>query len=110
VNDSAKQRTADRKLEEFTWLKVEFLELVRRFNSIEDFAERRRLIRHARAVSHEAQSLSEQYRYELAERGKWLAEPQFGTVNENGTEQPKQKGSKSSNKIVPFRYARRAAR
>jgi hypothetical protein len=97
-------------VEQFTLLKVEFLKLVRRFNSIEDFAERRQLIQHARAVSHEAQSLSEQYRYELTEREKGPVELQVGTMNESDTKQPKRKDSKSSHKIVPFRYTRRAVR
>jgi hypothetical protein len=109
VKDSTKRRTGDVKVEQFALLKVKFLKLVRRFNSLEDIAERRRLIQHARAVSHKAQSLSEQYRYDLAER-KGLIELQAGAMNESGAKQPKAKDSKSSHKIVPFRYTRNTAR
>jgi hypothetical protein len=99
VNLATNRRAAQKNVERFSDLKLQFLELMTRFRRTTDPVERRRFIQVGYSLSHEAQCLCEQHRYELSETAKKFAEFQPKTTGESKAGRPKRKA-----KIVPFRH------
>jgi hypothetical protein len=100
-----KRGGAVQRTERFRSLRAEFTKLVRRFESTEEPAERRRLIKAARCIIEEARFAIEQNLRERAERvAEQVIEIQERTKSaSNGMRAKRQDGRKSRGHIVPFR-------
>ena len=100
-----KRGRVEQRTERFKSLRAEFTKLVRRFESTEEPAERRRLIKAARCIIEEVRFAIEQGRRERAERVTERAAEILDRPKNAGdaTQTKRQDSPKSAGQIVPFR-------